>query len=204
MNARKKKWLDIVGSEPKTLDELGDGVCKVIRHNLKRRKHVTLEGVKWMVDYQETVPNTHSRPFDGVQNYGYMDDSKPKGYPGFAGRVWVRYFCDPGSGWEALENTGTHTGTGGYGAYSGPWQEIASGHYRQAGRNTGPYCLSWDYRFFLQDWPLIEKSTEKNLTMQRLKGKAPRVTHTYEFFDEEAHAEDRRLLKKWKNELEKL
>jgi hypothetical protein len=203
MNPRKKKWLDIVGYEPKTLDELGNGVCAVIQHNLGKRAR--LEGLKWDVSYSPGVSNYHNCPFDGVKNWGNEYPERPSAYPGFAGRVWARYSNDPGGFGDVLfQGTGTHTGTGGYGAYSGPWQEITSEYYRHSGRKAGPYCLSWDYKFFIQDWPLVGKNLEREFTMKRLKEERLTKVHTFEFYDTAAHKEDARFIAERQKELAKL
>jgi hypothetical protein len=156
MHSRKKFILDIFGHEPATLDELGDCVRAVIDHSGLR-----CVGLQWNVRYSDMVSNTHDAPLSGITNFGSRE-GRPIGYPGWAGRVWVRYAKYPKSfGSEPFQRTLTYTGTGGFGSYHGPWERIARHHYqertmkRQKINYPEPAIFSWDYRFFADDWPAI-------------------------------------------------
>ena len=179
---RKQRVLDIFGREPATMDELAQCVIAVVntykeyRITGRGKKSIRTEtpgprvvGFSWQITHSDCVSNSHSQPLDGVSNWGGKDD-KPKGYPGWTGRVWIRYEKEPTSfGSDPMANTLTHTGTGGYGGYGGPWEAISSarwrryGHEREASMYPQIACYSWDYRIYDMDWPLIQEVYEKEL-----------------------------------------
>ncbi len=160
IHPKKKFILDIFGREPSTLDELGDCVRAVIDNELNKSGNRCV-GLQWDVHYSQTVSNTHNAPMSGIINFGSRD-GKPTSYPGWYGRVWVRYAEYPKSfGSEPFNGTLTYTGTGGYGSYRGPWEHIARTHYERQLRKkkkldySEPAIFSWDYKFFLNDWSKI-------------------------------------------------
>lgn len=89
-------------------------------------RETRLENLNLSVSYLERCSNTHRCPRDGVTNFS-CDDDKPRGYPGWYGRITFDIANDPGvskhkklrSLWiritDALEFVGIHTGTGGGG-----------------------------------------------------------------------------------------
>jgi hypothetical protein len=85
----------------------------------------------------------------------------PTGYPGWSGRVWVRYATEEGYtfGGDPFTQSLTHTGTGGGGSYWGPWETVCHHRYVRHGHRTSPdiypevNCFSWDYKIFDADWP---------------------------------------------------
>jgi hypothetical protein len=86
-------------------------------------------------EYTHSVSNTHSCPDSGETNF-MCDDSKPRGYPGWVGRIDGVLVRPPKKDYEypyssAINLVGIKTGSGG-------------------GGNSG-----WDYdvRIFLDDWP---------------------------------------------------
>lgn len=88
--------------------------------------------------FNHSVSNTHSCPHNGVTNF-MCDPTKPKGYPGWQGRIEgvldrVKEKGDyPSSG--LLNFIGIHTGTGG----------------------GGNKCWGYDVRIFLADWPGLQQ-----------------------------------------------
>lgn len=170
--------------EPTDLDDLARcciAMCEtfnnVVQPRDRRRKRLPPEylkvvGFAWDVNFSEMISNSHSCPINGMENWGGYNSDKgaPNGYPGFGGRVWMRwashcnsFISDP------MRLTLTYTGTGGGGAYNGPWEEVYSARYRRYGNHRqeeGQYpvihCSSFDYRFYLSDWPLIEAEIEKH------------------------------------------
>jgi len=169
--------------EPRTLDELAEFVIKVINHQIEPNRVV---GFKWNLRYTDQVSNTHSSPLEGVTNWG-SDDDRPRGYPGFTGRVWIRYDREPKSfGSEPFGRTTTHTGTGGYGSYSGPWTEISRYRYENRKRKDypEPQSYSWDYRFYLEDWPEIRRQVEQQQIWRALNGREGfTMDHEWEWHD---------------------
>jgi hypothetical protein len=182
MNMNNKSYAQgIYGDEPTTMDELAKAVIKVInefQHNrLSKvgRKTVITPGPKakcigfsWDVVHYDSVSNSHNSPEGYPDNFMQKPES-PKGYPGWYGRVWVRYeteknFCFSS---DTFKRTLTHTGTGGFGSYNGPWAKVATARYNRLGhinQGTDAYpgimCYSWDFKIFDYDWPLITEVIE--------------------------------------------
>lgn len=65
------------------------------------------------LSWTSSASNTHHCPRGGVTNWGMREDGKPKGYPGFTGRIEYQMSHDLGFGSDAVRNLGIHTGTGG-------------------------------------------------------------------------------------------
>jgi hypothetical protein len=169
--------------EPTDLDDLARcciAMCgtfnNVVQPRDRRRKRLPPEylkvvGFAWDIRFTEKVSNSHSRPIDGMDNWCGRNSDKgaPDGYPGFTGRVWMRwatkcnsFISDP------MRATLTHTGTGGGGSYSGPWDTICSTRWaRYAHRHDEPgdypqiHCASFDYRIYASDWPLIQAEIDR-------------------------------------------
>lgn len=147
---------DLINQE---LDSVAESVIRTIS------KKIPVAGFSWQIRFRDRVSNTHSAPRKGVQKF-VVDSELPLGYPGFMGRVWVRYAetC-PSFGSAPFRQTLTHTGSGGFGDYSGIWTRLYSMWYKHKeilSRDfPEPQIYSWDYRFFLADWPNLEKRVEQ-------------------------------------------
>ena len=85
-NSIRKKIADI--GEPSTLDELAHTVIGLVNKKLPTGTSVT--GFSWDIRYTQHVPNTHSSPVFGVENWR-QDNDIPCNYTGFVGRVWIRF-----------------------------------------------------------------------------------------------------------------
>jgi hypothetical protein len=173
--------------EPASLDELFEWIIRVV----KSLGH-GVDGLSWNIRYREEVSNSHHAPIGGVTNWRrYEVDQQglplPRGYPGFTGRIWIRYArgFNPGLlfGSEPLETTLTYTGTGGNGLYDGPWS-LADSQYFQLfghrdedpqGRVKRPNCYSWDYKFFLEDFPALAKNIEHEMLINMLADRHERI-----------------------------
>jgi hypothetical protein len=97
---------------------------------------ITYLDVRW----NESVSNSHSCPRGGLTNWGGRedpDDSRPRGYPGWQGRIEFQLSHDLGFGSDVFRGIGIHTGTGG-------------------GINDNRY--GYDVKFFASDWPGLEKN----------------------------------------------
>jgi len=187
MHPKKKYILDIFGHEPATLDELGDCVRAVINHS-----GLLCVGLQWDIRYSDTVSNTHDAPMSGIINFGNRD-GKPTSYPGWLGRVWVRYAKYPKSfGSDPFRRTLTYTGTGGFGSYNGPWERIAKTYYqrhtlkKQKVDYAQPAIFSWDYRIFADDWPVLMMWATLSNTKNR--------THRYHWVDLDVHNQDHEFI----------
>jgi len=115
--------------------------------------------------YSNSVSNSHSAPRNGVRNWGCKElysngEPKPKGYPGWTGRI--RYTVDRAkhTGYFSSELVsskiiGLNTGSGG----SGSRNEDDLDSY---------YTSEFELRLYADDWPGIKKHKETQLIMQAL------------------------------------
>lgn len=195
MGVRKDRAKKILGYEPDTLNRLAEAIISLINYDLKGNKVV---GFAWDIVYSDSVSNTHSCPDDGVTNWGWQrtENNLPCGYPGFSGRVWIRFDKSiSGFGSDTFAGSLSHPGTGGAGSYNGPWAGINSMIYQHRGNKNLPKksveCYSWDYKIFADDWPLIKDTVGQELTMLELKGKgSSKIRHVYKWDDPEILTSD--------------
>lgn len=190
MHPRKQQVLNIIKTEPESMDELAKSIIVVINHMVAPKNE--LVGFKWTLDFTEKVSNTHNCPLNGVTNWGSKED-KPRHYPGWYGRVWYRYKNTKDFSLN-LNNTLTYTGTGGYGSYNGPWAEIAKATYTQYKRYT-VFCYSYDFRLFEDDWPKIKEWRQHVETFKILKNEPLTHHHTFLWEDSETKINDIEFLK---------
>ena len=141
----------------------------------------------------------------------------PTGYPGWYGRVWVRFeeYPDFMRLSNILSSYGIHPGTGGEGAYNGIWSEVChAAHILNMSHNEKPHCFSWDCTIFDEDWPgLVERDIyssrraeakeqfDKELSWKILSGRGlqntfhfPSLMHKYEWTDPAQIEKDRELI----------
>lgn len=112
-------------------------------------------GLKLDVGWSDRISNSHSSPQNGVQNFN-SSNNLPRGYPGWSGRVWIRYAQEARPwGSDSLLQVLLHTGTGGAGAYGGPWQDISSDLYAADPKryNRDMHLYSWDCKIWASDHP---------------------------------------------------
>jgi hypothetical protein len=198
----------IYGEEPKTMDELAHAVIKILDEHQERRQRregrklvMTVSpkarcvGLAWQVHKSDLVSNSHSSPEGFKQNWGGHGDKDgiPNGYPGWQGRVWVRYIKEEGYsfGSEPFNRTLTHTGTGGGGSYSGIWEKVSMARFQRYGHKRSPdiypeiCCFSWDFKIFDADWPLVTENImtehEKAVIWATLNNSAGPMTPTHKF-----------------------
>ncbi len=98
------------------------------------------------IQWSSSISNTHSCPRGGVTNWGGRDTwpdgtTKPRGYPGWGGRIEYQLSHDLGFGSDVLRGTGIHTGTGG---------------------GTSDNRQGYDVKFFDTDWPGIAESARNS------------------------------------------
>ena len=181
----KQRILDIYGHEPTDLNDLARCTMAVINHNLAGQSR--LLGFSWRLNFQE-VSNSHYCPIDGVTNWGGRTPGAPRSYAGWYGRVWVRYENSPKSfGSDPLRGTLTHTGTGGFGSYNGPWHDISHAIHntystknrKGKGKSKEPQLYSWDYRVFDADWPLISDEFQQLRIADILSGDFKTHSHSF-------------------------
>jgi hypothetical protein len=188
----KANILKVYGRDPATLDELAECVTAVINSQLAD----PVVGFAWDLVYSDLVSNSHSSPEGLVENW-LGKPHLPTGYPGFTGRVWIRYGGTPKSwGSDPFRLTLTHPGTGGAGSYSGPWAGVSASRFHRYGhrqvQDAYPeiHCYSWDYRFYLEDWPGIAAWVEKQQMMSLLSGRPWQTSHRFSWNDNQTAAAD--------------
>lgn len=202
----KEHILEIWGREPESLDELAQCVIKVIDHYkyrdyrgkvLKKMPSPKVVGFAWHI-HHTIISNSNYAPQTGVRNRS-KDTNKPTSYPGWEGRVWIRYQSEPPSfGSCPFQSTLTYPGTGGFGSYNGPWEEIATAYYKNGSKfpHPKPEIYSWHYRFFDDDWPAVNTTLEKKFLFDVIRNpnacKYP--THAFVWNDQETLAQDRAYL----------
>lgn len=195
---RKSQILEIFGREPETLDELAQCVVAVINHNIGAKSLARVVGFAWDVRYSDKVSNTHHSPEGYSQNWGSRALGIPTGYPGWSGRVWIRYASYPANGFGSapFEKTLTHPGTGGAGAYGGSWEKISHARWNRYGHKNSKdaypaiECYSWDYKFYEFDWPELARWVEKQQIWSELSNKPLCLSHKFEWNDAAVAAAD--------------
>lgn len=138
----------------------------VLRRGFGERNIERFRNTYWLritylsLDWDPSVSNTHSCPHDGVTNWGgrgYYEDGtpKPRGYPGWSGRIEWETSHDIGFGSDPMRDLCIHTGTGG-----------------GAGKNRFGYGVS----LFESDWPglragmVFDRLSESSLNKRYVYG----------------------------------
>jgi hypothetical protein len=189
--------------EPEDLDQLAWAVIRTIElYREQNRPATRVTGFSWDLRYGE-VPNSHDAPIRGQTNWG-RKSGLPTSYPGWSGRVWIRYADDntAGVGSSPFQDTLTYPGTGGWGSYSGPFDRIATARFRRyshthdEGSYPEPQIYSWDYRFFESDWPAVEQWQQRRDIVALLRGSnmTSHLRHRFEWHDPEILARDREFM----------
>lgn len=203
---RKQHILKVFGKEPSTPEELAQCIIKVIESQFnssfgssKAGKHYKVLGLAWNITFSESVSNSHNAP-EGYPTNWSSKKSLPKGYPGWEGRVWIRYadHCR-GFGSDPFPATLSHTGTGGGGDYNGPWAKIANKVYKYNRQkkekfHPEPALYSWDYKIFLNDWPELVKWVEKQQIWAELSNTTWDRNHSFCWTDPDTIAADQEFL----------
>ena len=190
----KAHVIKIFGREPESMDELARCVIKVASAK------IPVVGFAWNMKHGD-VSNSHSRPMDGHDNWTGRKmkdgDLLPTSYPGWNGRVWIRYGeREPGFGSDCMRQTLTYVGGGGSGGYDGPFQSISTARWRQYGykapKDAYPevHCFSWDYRIYDSDWPGVTEDLRSQMTYRTLAGQDLNFAHKFEWQDPETLAKD--------------
>lgn len=164
-----------------------------------------VEGLSFKLSWSNSVSNSHCCPRNGVRNWGgketYSDGTaKPRGYPGWHGRIWIRYsnqfYIISGS--DPLSGSGVHIGTGGYGSYSGPWELTLKSIWElkrqgRIDRDTNISCYSWDCKVFAEDFPDIAEEYTTARAMLRLQGMKHDPDLYYLYTDPDVQTKDEEL-----------
>ncbi len=154
--------------EPTTLDELFEMVKNIMAKRLGQARMI---GFAWNIKYSNKVSCSHNSPVGELNNWSGKEN-RPTVFPGFTGRVWIRTANEP-TGWlsDKFEHTLTYPGTGGGGAYNGPWKSVSGARFQLYGNVSKPVTekqfppvrsWSWDYKIFSKDFPLIVEEYTKS------------------------------------------
>jgi hypothetical protein len=198
--------------EPTTMDEVAFSVIKIINHfkeplcaEQKIQKQVKCLGFSWNLVHSEQVSNSHSSPEGYPTNWGIGRPDLPRSYSGWSGRVWIRYAERlPWFSKDTFDMTLTHTGTGGFGGYYGPWDNLAQLHFNRYGLDKldkidypRPEVFSWDYKIFDADWPQVNaiKQHEYLACLKKFEGlPVPDLSHHFLWEDLETKAKDKAFI----------
>lgn len=176
MHRQQEQLVKAYGKQPSTATEVAEAMVATLL-----TKHGLL-GFAWNVKYSSKVSNSHDCPLDGVSNWCSQYHDKPTSYPGYEGRVWVRFDGNHPerhfSAHDALDEVMGYPGTGGGGGYDGPWEALNAAVFKMYGHNRKEYdnpyprpdIYSWDFRFFLMDFPELEKAVTEEITWRAIKG----------------------------------
>jgi len=125
---------------------------------------VLVEFTEVRLQYSDSVSNSHSRPLNGVTNWGGRKTHKdgtplPRGYPGWRGRLewrvkWPEKYNGSYPGTSLFAGSCIHTGTGGGGGY-------LEGHAH----------FGYDVSIFEDDWPGLKTYREKQIFWDHLTRK---------------------------------
>jgi hypothetical protein len=123
--------------------------------------------------WSDSVSNSHSRPHNGVENWGGRVKDAPRGYPGWTGRVewlvaWPQEFDGIYLGGDLFSRGSfrsgrqrAHTGTGGGG-----------GMFYSKKHECDVQKFSYDFRIYAADWPGMDRFREKQRMWDILNKKA--------------------------------
>jgi len=156
---KKKSAMQVYGKDPASFDEFFEMTIALMNHELDGK--ATVVGLAMQVQYYDNISNSHSAPLIGVENFNRSQSGNkdlPTGYKGFSGRIWYRLSNSvSGFGSDVMRNALSYTGTGGGGAYNGPWQGISGRYYKAPSRLrrnlTSPELFSYDYKIFIDNFP---------------------------------------------------
>lgn len=134
---------------PLTLDDMGFFIVQSLNAKLAERpiKNKVLH-LSWSIEYTTKVSCTHNAPIGKETNFISSPDL-PKYYPGWEGRIWMVFEKEPRyMGFNELNGTHLHTGSGGYGNYNNPFfKSIHPGK---------EYPVSYIVRMFEDDWAAMK------------------------------------------------
>lgn len=227
IHPQKQRFIDLFGHDPESLDELAIAVVAITSIEVNKpdewRRYAgnnRTVGFAWEITHRESVSNSHHAPLDGHTNWGGSNKAAKgvTGYPGWEGRVWIRFAKEPGDSSGAFRPTLTHPGTGGAGDYDGRWKTLSSKVYDLCRNRKNGYTwlrnqqlekkipstatYSWDFRFFDSDFPKIAETENyrKRLFWDLLKeAQSPQPTHSFVWEDPETVKFDKEFLAKANN-----
>lgn len=192
------------------IQELTHIIIDRVNDNLKKDNNKVV-GLQLVLSWYDRVSNSHSAPVGKPTNGGRLG-FLPTGYPGWSGRVWIRYDKKCFKGWggsDPIRGTGLHTGTGGFGTYSGPWTKLAHSIFDaelidkislKKYNDLKPVCHSWDCRVFAEDFPEILELYQMDKCFDLLaNGGESQREYSYCWEDPETAAADKLLIERFES-----
>lgn len=171
------------------LDKIAYSVIETTNNLLTDNK---LIGFEWNIKYSDFVSNSHNAPKNGVTNFKCVS-GKPTEYPGFYGKVWflTENMYNPEIPFINFPLTDTHTGSGGFGYHQGTqWEDYVNFNLKNNNGRSNilfPYRYSYEYYFFLDDFPKLSKRIEEVKILNNLKGIIDNNhTHIFKWMDKDA------------------
>ena len=172
--------------QPKKLQGVFDIVREIIDDEAKKG-FTRLVGLA-MELRRDTITTTHSAPVGENQSW-----RSPNRYPGYAGRIWIRYEREPRGNkfnpMDCFRKTLTHTGTGGGGDYDSPWKMASSVWHHRFGRSEPndyvhrvrpgvgdvnemrrPSLWGFTYHFYYKDWPSLWEADKRRDLLDTIGG----------------------------------
>lgn len=150
-----------INSHPEVMFDnalLYDGSARDSDFSAQMRAAYSIKILHLSLVWKPNLSNSHSAPIGKAQNFSY-NANKPTGYPGWEGRITfessnLRSFYS-----GLFSRTGINTGSGGGGGNS---------------------MLSYDVKFFDDDWPVITRSREKEVIMNSLSSNNTSSKYSYD------------------------
>jgi len=198
MNRIKQRQIKLFGKDPETLDELFEMVKVLAKDNLQQKGNKLL-GLGWNITEDANVSNSHQSPIGRKINWCGKEKGEPRHFKGYNGRVWLRVDSNyNGWGSDILDDTATHAGSGGGGAYNGQWEKISHAYFKAPTRIkdmfASPELYSYDYKIFLQDFKALQENVEKDLVWDILNDNVVRKNKILWWNDNEQVLKDYEFL----------
>ena len=169
----KVKAQKIYGDEPTTFEELAKSLIELCSARISEQ-NIVLTGLAWDIVRDKSVSNSHSAPEGYPTNFCGVK-TLPLGYPGWCGRIWLR-FSDSPNGFisDLLSDTLFYIGSGGHGSYNAPWTLI-----NPASKQSRLATYSYDFRMYDLDWPLLADTFSQYEVLSRLSDTPNHMNHNF-------------------------
>jgi hypothetical protein len=216
IHPRRQRLIDLFGHDPLSLDEIAQAAIVVINDNVRRPDSFyrydgnnKVIGFAWDLTHSNKVSNTHHAPLNGQTNWGGMNPSAGNGYPGWEGRIWVRFKQAPKSfSDDTFLDTLIHPYCGGGGTYDGLWKPVSTlvyetyGHKRPTGlRIPSTHFYSYQFMLFDSDFPQAKdiEDHKKLVTWNTLQDKQTAAArHSFKWEDQATLKFDKEFMAEFK------
>jgi hypothetical protein len=151
-----------------------DEMCEFIRsttanncyNSIRDGRRLLLTGLALSMQWSDRVSNSHSCPINGTTNWD-CDDTLPTGYPGFNGRIALRFDRSPtGFSTDVLHGSCAHGGSGGWRPSVKVWKDVSR---RATDANLPGHYTEYELRIYVEDFPKLARHMEQLKTMHLLQ-----------------------------------